>query len=383
VKRGTSRDHVEAVIGLQDRVLRNYWVTQTYADLSDGLRRLLAPDTANWCTFAVWASTTVGANMRGEALPGWLRDRVLLPDGLMGAIGQTKAAHGWHRVARVVDDLRPEHLMDVLRELLGEMAVNLSDGNTEVFAEIAPPAAAFLAAFSKSPVNVASARDAVLSACDGAPTFEGENHLRAGYSLWCDAMSETEPARRSQLILAGSLHLGVHEQHHLQPVIVSSMEMGVNASARRLGERIARAAALTAPARRDLDDALRPVTKAMAESWDDLMTQTLGTLQSPEGTLRLDRDVPQIPGRPFLSAELTPIVVDELARLRARFERSSGDGERSAARDWANFDERMNFIATLFFSRHHQRELFDSPLSATVREAIMADRLPVAGATLP
>ena len=56
MERGTSIGHIRAVLAIDDRVLRNYWVTQTYSDLSSGLAAVLDPDTANWCTFGTWAS---------------------------------------------------------------------------------------------------------------------------------------------------------------------------------------------------------------------------------------------------------------------------------------------------------------------------------------
>ncbi len=65
MNRGSSPTHVQEVLAIDDRVLRNYWVTQTYSDLAAGLAELLDPDTANWCTFGSWASCTVGQNLRG------------------------------------------------------------------------------------------------------------------------------------------------------------------------------------------------------------------------------------------------------------------------------------------------------------------------------
>ena len=53
--RGVSTEHVQSVLAIEDRVLRNYWVTQTYSDLAAGLTSLLQPGTANWCTFGTWA----------------------------------------------------------------------------------------------------------------------------------------------------------------------------------------------------------------------------------------------------------------------------------------------------------------------------------------
>ena len=201
------------------------------------------------------------------------------------------------------------------------MSINLSDGNTEVFAEIAPPAATFLEAYATGPVDAAAARAQVLAACEGAPVFEGLNRLASGYGLWCDAMASADPARRSQLILAGSIQLGVHEQNHLQPVIASSMDMGVNQAASRLRQRLAKGAVLR-DVETEVDEALRPATRGIGDAWDDLMTATLGTLQSPEGVLRLDHDVPPVAGQPFEPPELDPTVVEDLVTLRSRFDRA-------------------------------------------------------------
>jgi hypothetical protein len=376
MNRGTSQEHIDQVIHIDDRVLRNYWVTQTYADLSTGLAALLDPATANWCTFGTWASWTVGGNMRGEALPAWLHDRVLLPDGLMGAAAATTAAHGWGRVRHALRDLEPDHMLDVIRALLGEMAINLSDGNTEVFAEIAPPASAFISSYGAARVDRSAARAQVLALCDGAPPFEGVNRLHAGYSMWCDAMESTDAATRSQLILAGSLQLGVHEQNHLQPVIASSMDMGINQSLSRLKQKITTDAAALAKVDHEVDEALRPAAHAIGDAWDDLMTLTLGTLQSPEGTMRLDHDVPVVPDQPFEPPDLSPVVVTELATLRNRFDRSKSGGKESRAIDWANFDDRMNFIANLFISRHHQTALFAEPFDDETLSDMEADRIP-------
>ncbi|HEY1762753.1 MAG TPA: hypothetical protein VGG17_09190 [Acidimicrobiales bacterium] len=375
MNRGTSKEHVESVVAIPDRVLRNYWVTQTYADLSKGLQTLLAPNTANWCTFATWASCSVGASMRGEALPQWLYERVLLPDGLMGAVAQTKQHHGWSVVAQHVHDLTPEHLLDVIRELFGEMSINLSDGNTEVFAEIAPPAAQMLAAYDRGEPETDSLRASVLAACDGATEFGGINHLRAGYALWCDALATSDPTRRSQLILAGSLHLGVHEQNHLQAVILASMDMGVNQAATRLKQKLATNIDL-ANALDVLDDALRPAVRGIGDLWDDIMTATLGTLTSPEGTMRLDHDVPARPNVAFVPPDVAPVIVAELALLREQFDRAHEAGKGSYALDWANFGDRMNFIANLFISRHHEPLIFEAPISEAELVELCADRVP-------
>ncbi|HUY43317.1 MAG TPA: oxygenase MpaB family protein [Acidimicrobiales bacterium] len=375
MNRGVTTEHIHSVVAIEDRVLRNYWVTQTYADISAALAILLSPSTANWCTYAVWASRSVGGNMRGEALPSWLRAHVLVPDGLMGAIEVAKAGDSWGFLRCVGHDLTPEHVLDALRELLGEMAVNLSDGNTEVFAEITPPAAVFIAQYSDPSIDHAAAKSKVLDACANAWVVEGANRLREGYSLWCDAMETSDPATRSQLILAGSLQLGAHEQSHLQPPIASAMEMGINQVLARLTQKIAQAGVVVADLDHALNRALRPALAAIADLWDSLMTATLSTLTSPEGTFRLDHDVPPIAGQPFEPPELRPVIIEDLKELLTRFDRSQGSAG-SRARDWANFADRMNFIANLFVSRHHLELLFEPPFDEATLNALLADQIP-------
>ena len=372
MRRATTPQHVTDVTAIPDRVLRNYWVTQTYADLSRALAERLAPDTVNWCTFGCWASATVGASMRGEAMPAWLRGRVRLPDGLMGAVAATTRHHEWSGVARLVGDLRPDHVLDVVRELLGEMAINLSNGNTEVFAEIAPPAATLLAGHPASP----GARAAVLAACEGVLELDGENWLAVGYGHWLDALDEPDPTRRSQLVLAGSLRLGGHEQNHLQPAIAGAMDLGVDEATARLRARLGRDDPAVAGAGADLDRALEPVARALGDAWGTIMTDAYGVWQSPEGTWRLDADVPAPPAGPFVPLDVADPVVEDLAALRARFDRADALGRGSAARDWESFDERMNFITNLFVSRHHSLDLLAEPFDEAARAALEADTVP-------
>ncbi len=279
-------------------------------------------------------------------------------------------------LSEIFREITADHVIDVVRELLGACAMNLSNGNTEVFAEIAPAAATFISSYGAQPVDFASARARVLEMCDGAPPFEGINRLHAGFSLWCDAIEETGPATKSQRILAGSLQLGAHEQHHLQGAIAGSIDMGVNQSAALYRKRLVSESEVIARLEPSIASALDPVVRATGDLWGDLMTKLLGTIETPDGTLLLDHDVPSIPGQPFTPLEMEPVVVDDLATLLARFDRSNGNGNGSAAADWVKLDDRMNFIANLFVSRHHRSELFQVPFNGAVVSDIEADRIP-------
>ncbi len=379
MKRGTSREHVQAVLAIDDRVLRNYWVTQSYADLASGLSAVLDPDTANWCTFGVWASCTVGRNLRGEDLPEWLHRRVVCSDGMMGAAQTVNNALRKEHIDRGLRRILPEEMGEFVRELFGACATNLSDGNTEVFAEIAPAAATLVTSFRENRQNPSAVRAEVLRACEGAPEFEGENRLHAGFAHWCDALAESDPTRRSQLILAGSLQLGAHEQNHLQGAIAGSMDMGLNQSFGLLKQRLVRGEPGQPAIEESIDALLHPVGHVIGDLWGDLMTELLGSILTPDGTLRLNRDVPPLPGQEFVALELEQIVVEDLATLLGRFNRAKADGEGSRAIDWVDLDERMNFITNLFMSRHHRKELFKAPFDTAVLTEIENDRLPSQG----
>ncbi len=378
MKRAITPGHVQAVLAIEQRVRRNYWVTQSYSDLAHALTQLLAPDTANWCTFGTWASCTVGRNLRGEDLPEWLQRRVVRADGMMGvaddATGRLRSQglHLW------LHDVTAEHLGHVVRELFGACALNLSEGNTVVFSEIGPAVATFLECFGEHGGQGPAARARVLEACEEAQQFEGRNRLQAGMALWCDALEAADPVRRSQLILAGSLELGDHEQHHLQGAIAGSMDMGVNQSLAALKRRLARDGKDVREVEEAVDGALHPAAAAVGAAWGDVMTELLGTIVTPDGTLRLDRDVPPVPGQPFRPPELASVVVPELAALLARFNRATPDGDGSAAPNWADLDDRMNFIVNLFVSRHHRVELFAPPFGPADVALLEAGTVPAA-----
>ena len=374
--RRNSTEHVKQVLAIEDRVLRNYWVTQSYADLAAGLSALLDPDTANWCTFGTWASCTVGRNLRGEDLPDWLHQRVVLSDGMMGVAREANQALQTVHPDRAFYQIVPEHVSDVVRELFGACATNLSDGNTEVFAEIAPAAATFISCFGTRRLEPSSARANVLRVCEGAPEFEGKNRLHAGFAHWCDALSESDPTRRSQLILAGSLQLGAHEQHHLQGPIAGSMDMGVNQSVVHLMGRVVKDEPIPPAIVESVAALLYPLGRALSEVWGSLMTELLGTIQTPEGTLRLDHDVPPIPGKSFVPSDLQSVVVDDLASLQERFNRAERSGHGSRAINWVSLDDRMNFITNLFTSRHHRKEMFQPPFGPAVLAEIQDGRIP-------
>ena len=62
VERGVSLAHVGSVLAVDDRVLRNYWVTQTDADLSAALAEVLALLVATCAARTCRSGSTTGSS---------------------------------------------------------------------------------------------------------------------------------------------------------------------------------------------------------------------------------------------------------------------------------------------------------------------------------
>ena len=172
---------------------------------------------------------------------------------------------------------------------------------------------------------------------------------------------EADPQRKSQLILAGSLQLGAHEQNHLQDAIAGSIDMGMNQSIERLSRHLGSSRGIAELAER-LAGVLDPLGEAVADLWGDMMTELLGTIQTPDGTLQLTDDVPLLPDLPFLPSDLDPVVVDDLAGV-ARGVRSQPRRRRRQRGQQLGRSRRAHEL-------HRELVLLASPPHGVVRSAV-------------
>jgi len=209
---GTSLEHVPRCWPLRTGAAQ-LLVTQSYSDLASSLAALLDPDTANWAPSAPgrrarWDGTFEARTSRMAPEAGWCSTT---DDGRSPARrGTVSVGHFTHRFHDVTPDEWPRRERGV-RVLRHEPVERQHRG----LRRDRPVAATFITVYGETPSADEGARAGVLAACDGAPEFEGVNHLAAGFSLWCDALNTTDPIRRSQLILALAPPR-THEQHHLQ-----------------------------------------------------------------------------------------------------------------------------------------------------------------------
>ncbi|NTV38165.1 MAG: hypothetical protein HGA82_03155 [Anaerolineales bacterium] len=66
-----SLDEIERISALTDPVVRNLQITQAYYELSQAVQARTG-GSANWCTFATWASKQAGQSIRKEDLVRFL-----------------------------------------------------------------------------------------------------------------------------------------------------------------------------------------------------------------------------------------------------------------------------------------------------------------------
>jgi hypothetical protein len=221
-----------------------------------------------------------------------------------------------------------------------------------------------------------------------------------------DALFERDPRRKAELILFANALGGLHEQTRLQTYIENSAlapiaQLIAGRTEESYVERLAREKLGTwrALARR----AVAPFADSVERAWQRFSTEQLMTMPLPNGTLRLGRDVPSVPGGPLFPPTLERPEMPELVRVLKQFKayRAPGGGFGigglikkvlqgllgalgvapgsmlgTGARNWSRMDNRMRFIFVYFRSRQQDPALFGAPFSAENEAAIRANRLP-------
>ena len=140
---------VTEIADTQDPVLRNLLITQRYHDFAVALRDGGAGEDATWCAFAVWASKTAGATIRGEVLPVRARELFEQHDkasgGVRGAVQPHGRGHGAQAGSRTTTWPRWRE------SVTADVSKSIADGNQLVFAELAPLFTVLLDARASSP----------------------------------------------------------------------------------------------------------------------------------------------------------------------------------------------------------------------------------------
>ncbi|MFI9009890.1 hypothetical protein ACIGNX_21920 [Actinosynnema sp. NPDC053489] len=371
---------VDRIAAHADPVVRNLMITHCYHELS----RALADRTggsANWCTFAVWASKQVGQTIRQED-PARLLERLLAssPETRASADLLVRAL----RLAvprRVADDAERLVRQAVVATARLDAAADASArGNLKVFAEIAREFARFLAEFPGD-----GSIDTFRAALRPGEPPEGQRYLGQAFTRYHRAMTTDDPKERAELLLLANVEIGLHEQTRLQPEITAALEAPVvdpRDLERRLfdvllpGNRVVkwlRRALLTVLGRRT---AVRLAAGQLADRARALarraVTEHLMTMALPGGEV-LDLGVDLVAEYPPLLAHLAN---PELLALLRTVDPTPDSLRDTAARDWSDLPDRMHYIADLFRCHASRADLLDPPFTPEQVAELTSGRRP-------
>ncbi|MCP2241949.1 hypothetical protein [Lentzea aerocolonigenes] len=374
---------VDRIAAHPDPVVRNLQITHCYHLLS----RAVAARTggsANWCTFAVWASKQIGQTIRQEDLAR-TAERLLK--------SSPEVAAGIDLMARSLRRAVPQQGLDRVHEVvrrtivttarLDDVSAASAQGNLKVFEEIAREFARFLAEFGQGPGD-----ERIEEFCAGlrpGEPPEGQRYLRQAFTRYHRAMTTSDPKQRAELLLLANIEVGLHEQTRLQPEIAAAMQAPVvdpRELERRLlevllpGNRVVRwfrVALLTVLGRRtavriageQLSDQVRALVRRA-------VTEHLMTLALPGGELLdLSRDLPAT-----FPPELAELSDPDLLALLKTVDPTPDSTRGTAARDWADLPDRMHYIADMFRCHALRGDLLGPPFTAEQVEALTGGRRP-------
>jgi hypothetical protein len=330
----------EAVYG-RDPVVCNLRITLVHQQLSLALRQLIGQSSgANFHTWAVWGSKTAGRTIRRADLP--VPIRMVTPAAALagaGAAAVMRSRRGPGRDRRPAIAVAGGACLGAgagrgVRRLADRAAQSIFGGNATVLDDIGRQSARFLSA---------AGRDAAFEAFEtqlrpGPPETGGQDLLRGAYRHYREASRAADPDHRDELMLYANLLAILHEHRRLEPYIDGS---------------------LPKPLRR-------------------LVTVRLLGFSIGHESMRVSENVAPDHGVVF-PATLAEIEDDELAALLdgpGGLDRTPDSLQGSAAHDWTQLSDRMNFICDLFRSRQLDPELFEPPYTGAQRAAIEAGQVP-------
>jgi hypothetical protein len=373
-------DEIDRIARLGDPILRNLQITQCYYEISSSFAGLTGYS-ANWCTFATWASKQAGQTIRQEDLIRAFEERFYLSHEISAAV-EGIAGH----LRRIGAQLRAEVPRQAMLRALNPAAAfaRASDavarGNRKVFEEIGREFARFLGVFGEA-TGFESDKTARFCAelRPGEPP-DGQRLLRQAFTSYCEAGFQTGQ-EKAELMLLANISAGFHEQIRLQPEIAEALDAALDNAAElkrnlmtallpdiyvRVRAKILRGQTpyLDAAFARLIGEANRLIRQ--------IITDHLMTLHLPGSeVLRLGRDL-----QGTFPQQLERIRNPKLKEMLERVDITLNSLEDSGTRDWADFADRMHFIADFFRVYQERRQLFEAPFTTEQVELLRSGAKP-------
>jgi hypothetical protein len=373
-------DEIDRIARLGDPILRNLQITQCYSEISQALAGLTG-FSANWCTFATWASKQAGQTIREEDLLRAFEERFYRSPEITAALeelGRSLKLIG----AKLPVQLSKEAIFHAMNPLsaFARAADAVGRGNKKVFEEIGREFARFLAAFQNDDRFDRDKTTRFCAALRPGDPPDGQRFLGEAFTAYCQARFHTGKEKAEGLLLA-NLCAGYHEQIRLQPEIAEALNAAladVGEAKRKLLELVLPAFYLRARTRmlRDRQVLLDRLFDRLIEQVNRLIRQVvtdqLMTLHlSSTEVLRLGHDL-----QGNFSQALEKISNPRLQEILAHIDRTTNSLNQSGAKDWADFADRIHFIADFFRVYQQRRHLFDPPFTDQQVAALQSGNRP-------
>jgi hypothetical protein len=380
-----SLGEVDEIAGSPDPISRNLQITQCYSELSQALG-MRTGYSANWCTFATWASKQAGQSIRKEDLQRTL-ERILreTPEADSAAEKVTREfpALGGKRGP---DKTRSALILALdLHTAVDRASQAVGRGNQKVFEEIGHEFARFLDEFLQDEQPDLEKIDRFCQALRPGEPPDGQRYLRQAFTRYYRAFFVQDAKLRAELLLCANLEIGLHEQTRLQPEIAVALDaafIDANQFIRRLmavsfptsnwlliSQWLVRRV-LGRPTQFDL--AVQAWLTGIQRLMRQALTETMMTIHlPPDLTIQLGDDLTA--GFPEV---LRQLVDPDLRNLLAQIDPTPDSTSGSGALDWADLPDRLHFIADLFRCYQEARALFDAPYTPSQVAALKAGRIP-------
>ncbi len=347
----------ERIATLPDAVLRNYLITQCYHELSEAMVLRTGPS-ANWCTFATWASRQAGQTIRQQDLEHALETRFKsnpeLVDALTGIVqlalerGEQMGQQGFGKL--IWEMFNPKAAMQ-----RASAAVAL--GNQKVFAEIGVLFARFWETFKDDQLYHRVKISQFCATLQPGEPPVGQQFLRQAFTGYYRSFFEPDPKKKAELLLMANLEIGFHEQTRLQPEIAAALEATLEDPAiitqrltdtffqdnnllRFMGTMFSDITGWETP----IESAVNRFSEVARRHLRLFLTDQMMELGFPNGQrIQLGRDL-----KASFPTSLIKLKNKELVALLKQIDKTPDTVLASGAFDWADLPDRLHFIADMF-----------------------------------
>ncbi len=365
----------EEIIAMDDPVRRNLRITQGYHDLKIGMTQLLGWKNVSWCGFATWASRTAGRFIRGEYVSEMVQS-------YLGQLGSVRRGNRYVEALfqRLTRAERRGLLTEPIENVTQIVTENVGWGNLLVFDDLAGHFARMIETFTgATSYDQRAIEDFVAVMKPGRTTEGGEDLLKSAFRNYYKAMFTEDGKEKAELILMASNQVGYHEQTRLQDAVVNSLnapiaDFIIRTAQRRAHEYTHRR--LHRPIDLLIYQVVQPLCAWLQREWSSVATRWLMRIDLPEMSLSLAEDLPHRCEHYMFPKELLEIEHPELEAMLATLDYTPNTTEGSAAKNWGDLGDRMNFVVDFFRTRQQDQRLFWQPFADEQVEVIRAGGLP-------